>query len=375
MIIISFDAVGDDEFERLASYPVFGAFVKDAAVFRNVPSLFVSNTYPIHASVATGVCPGRHQLIANNEPYPSRNPIWNSREDGINARTLWQAAHEKRIETAAFFWPVTAYSKTIRWNMPEVLARPGSSQLLTSLMAGNALMQAKLFLKHRRLFEGLKQPQLDNFATACACDILRGKKPGLCFIHLVAYDTICHKYGKGSSELTFALEALDKNLAALLNAAGDTDVLIFTDHSQINVRHVVMINAIIMEAGLESKGCFFECCGGSAFFHAGALNEEEIKFVKDRVEITECFRRFISDDEMVESGYEGYAAFGITAKAGYSFEAYPKRIKATHGYATDMPDYNVFYMAKGFGLTPGEKSGGSLLDIAPLAAKRLGLNM
>jgi predicted AlkP superfamily pyrophosphatase or phosphodiesterase len=236
-------------------------------------------------------------------------------------------------------------------------------------------MQARLFLKHRKLFDGIKQPQLDNFATACACDILREKKPGLCFIHLVAYDALCHKYGKGSDELTFALEALDKNLAAILNAAGDTDVLIFTDHSQINVRHVVLINAIIMEAGLESRRCFFECCGGSAFFHAGTLNDEQINFVKARAEAVEGFRRFLNDDEMVESGYEGRAAFGVTAKAGYSFEAYAKRIKATHGYAADMPDYRVFYMAKGFGLTPGEQSGGSLLDIAPLAAKRLGLRM
>jgi predicted AlkP superfamily pyrophosphatase or phosphodiesterase len=259
--------------------------------------------------------------------------------------------------------------------MPEVLAQPGENQILTSLKAGSALTQAKLFLKYRRKFDGIKQPQLDNFAAACACEILRAEKPGLCFIHLVAYDAICHKYGKGSEELTFALEALDKNLAAILNAAGDTDVLIFNDHSQINVRNVVVINEILKDTGLDVHGCFFECCGGSAFFHAGTLNADQIDYVKERVEKYEGFRRFLNDDEMVESGYEGRAAFGITAKAGYSFEAYAKRIKATHGYALDMPDYRVFYMAKGFGLAPGIRKGGSLLDIAPLAAKRLGLRL
>jgi hypothetical protein len=372
LLIISFDAVGDDEFERLAGYPAIGAFIKSAAVYRDVSTVFVSNTYPIHTSVATGLPPGQHGLRANTEARPVRDPVWNSNEDGIQTRTLWQAAREEGIDTAAVFWPVTAYSKTIRWNMPEVLARPGKSQLLTSLRAGSPLTQLQLFLKHRKLFEGVKQPQLDNFATACMCDILRRKKPGLALIHFTAYDTLCHMHGKGGRELDTAFEALDKNLAALLEAAKDEgDVLIFSDHSQINVHTVVTINDLICD--MEPDECFFECCGGSAFFHSNGLSEWRIDEVKRRVEKSEGFRRFLMPEEMRQSGYQGHAAFGIAAQAGYCYEAYPKDIKATHGYALDMPDYKVFYMARGFGLKSGEHTGGSLLDIAPLVAKRLKL--
>jgi predicted AlkP superfamily pyrophosphatase or phosphodiesterase len=397
MLVISFDAVGNDEFERLLSYPTVGAFAKNAAVFRDVSTVFVSNTYPIHTSVATGLPPGKHGLRANTEPYPARHPVWNSGEGGIKARTVWQAAREKGIDTAAVFWPVTAYSTSIRWNMPEVLARPGKSQLITSLKAGNALMQLQLFLRHRKLFEGVKQPQLDNFATACMCDILHSKKPGLALIHFTVYDTLCHRHGKGSKELSAAFETLDKNLAALLDAAKDEpDVLIFSDHSQINVHTVVTVNDLLKEMKLNN--CFFECCGGSAFFNANGLSRKLTDEVKRRVEESEGFRRFLTEDEMREAGYftqenasteeaavnsavnndapfQDQAAFGFTAQAGYSYEAYPKEDKATHGYALDMPNYKVFYMVKGFGLAPGERRGGSLLDIAPLVAKRLELTM
>ena len=76
---------------------------------------------------------------------------------------------------------------------------------------------------------------------------------------------------------------------------------------------------------------------------------------------------------MTESGYGG-AAFGFCAEAGYCYAAFPRGHKAEHGYPADMPGYSVFYMARGFGLAPGVADGkGSLLDIAPLAAKKLGI--
>jgi hypothetical protein len=221
MLIISFDSVGDSEFARLAEYPAFSAFHGQSAVFRAVSSLFLSNTYPVHTSVATGVAPGEHGVLSNTEPFPSRHPVWNSREAGIRAQTLWQAAAKHGVDTAAVFWPVTAYSKTIRYNIPEVLARPGKSQLITSLRAGSARLQLKLFLRHRALLDGIRQPNLDNFATACMADILREHRPGLALIHLTAYDALCHEHGKDSGALETAFEALDRNLGILLEAAGN----------------------------------------------------------------------------------------------------------------------------------------------------------
>ena len=386
MLIISFDAVGNNEFECLAEYPAFQAFIKQSAVFRDIPSIFLSNTYPIHTSVATGVMPNIHGVISNTEPFPSRHPVWNTDENMIRSKTLWQAAAEKRIKTAAVFWPVTAFSKSIRYNIPEVLARPGKSQIMTSLKAGSTLLQLKMFLRHRKLLDGIRQPNLDSFATACMADILREYNPGLALIHLTAYDSLCHHNGRGSAALTAAYESLDRSLAILLDAAGEgREVILFSDHSQINVHTSLEPNNTLVTAGLLSRnnggyspgqsGCFVECCGGAAFFHAGTLPSKRVDKLRKCFKQSEGFRRFLTDMEMRESGRDN-VAFGFCADAGYCYEAYASGEKANHGYPLDMPGYTMFYMARGFDLKPGSViQGGSLLDIAPLAARRLGLDV
>ncbi|MDR2888460.1 MAG: ectonucleotide pyrophosphatase/phosphodiesterase, partial [Lachnospiraceae bacterium] len=236
MLIISFDAVGDSELDELMSYPTIASFAKEAAIVREVSTIFASNTYPIHTSVVTGVKPAVHGICANIEPFPALFPQWKSAEKGIRAKTLWQAAKESGIDTATVFWPVTAGAKTIRYNIPEVLARPGESQIITSLKAGSKYLQLKYFLKYRPTINRTNlQPGLDNFATACMADIMRHERPGLCLIHLTAYDTMRHKYGKNSTAIRVALETLDHNLSLLLEAAGDRPVILFSDHSQLEV--------------------------------------------------------------------------------------------------------------------------------------------
>ena len=381
MLIISLDAVGDDEYERLSAMPVFASIAAQSAVCRGVQTVFVSNTYPIHTSVSTGVMPNSHGLISNTECFPAKHPVWNDRDGLVRAKTIWETAAEKGIESAAVFWPVTARSKAIRYNIPEVLAQPGKSQAFTSLKAGSKLLQLRMLMRHGNLLDGIGQPGRDNFAAACMADIIRTRKPGLALMHLTAYDSICHENGKGSEALDEAIESLDRNLGVLLDAAGGAgDVLVFTDHSQINVHTSVSPNEALVEMGLllfedgayslGAGGCFFECCGGSAFFHAGSLGPPVIGEVREAAAQSVGFRRFLTGGELSVSGYEN-AAFGICAKAGYVYESFASGHKAEHGYPPDMPDYNVFYMARGFGLDPGNKEGGSLLDIAPLVVNAL----
>ena len=384
MLIISFDAVGDDKYDELARYPAVSAFAGQSTVFRGVSTVFLSNTYPVHTSVATGAAPSAHGVISNTEPFPRRHPFWLNREDGIKVKTIWQAAGEKGIDTAAVFWPATAFSGTIRYNVPEVLARPGKNQLMTSLQAGSKNLQLKLFLRHRALLDGIRQPALDRFATACMADILREYKPGLALIHLTAYDAICHEQGKNGAAIRTAYESLDRNLAILLAAAGgERDVVVFSDHGQIDVHTTVDPNDVLADAGflwrkeseyqIGESGCFIECCGGAAFFHGGALGAGALDDMRGRLSRAKGFRRFLTDGEMRESGRENLA-FGFCPQAGYCYEAFGSGHKANHGYPLDMPDYQVFYMVRGTGFGRGAAArGGSLLDIAPLVAGRLGL--
>jgi len=385
MLIISYDSIGDTQFEKLVKYPAFNALSKQSAVFRGVSGVFLSNTYPVHTSVATGVHPREHGVTSNIEPFPSSKPAWNCDERSIRAKTIWQMAAEKGIKTAAVLWPVTAFSKSIKYNIPEVRALPGETQLKTSMKAGSPILQLIIFLRYGKIMKGYKQPDLDNFTAASSAEILRKKKPGLALVHFTAYDSFCHDHGPESAALDDALEAMDKNLKTLLDAAEsyEKDVIVFSDHSQIGVHTVIDPNINLVKEGLLNQddsgysagesGCFFECAGGSAFFHAGKLSADQTGKIRIKTESSEGFRRMLSADEISVSGMEK-AAFGFCAKAGYCYEPAGAVKKGNHGYPLDMDNYRVFYMAKGCGLAPGSVShGGSLLDIAPLVIQHLNL--
>ncbi len=241
LLLISFDAVGDDQFTCLAALPHFARLLRRAQVRRGVSSVFVSNTYPVHTSVATGLPPGRHGLVSNTEPFPKRHPQWRYLERDIKAPTLWQEAAKQGLRVAAVLWPVTGGSKSIRWNIPELMTQPGENQILLNLRLGSKLLQIMAMLRHGKLMDGIAQPALDYFSTACMADILRRKNPDLALVHLTAYDSLCHHHGLGAPQLETALDALDENLGALLAAAGEREIILFSDHAQlrIHVRHAL----------------------------------------------------------------------------------------------------------------------------------------
>lgn len=385
LLIISYDAVGDREFPRLMEYPNFARLAKNAAVAREVTSIFLSNTYPVHTSVATGVHPVKHGLINNTHPFPKKHPKWCFEAAQIKAKTLWQAAAEKGLTVASVLWPVTGGAKEIRWNIPELLVLPGQNQLKENLTYGSKRIQIRSYLRHRRLLDGIRQPALDNFTAACAADLLRREKPDLTFIHFTAYDSLCHEYGRDSRQLETAFEALDQNLGLVLRAAPkDTDVLLFSDHAQLAAGTPVDPNEILTQLKylqLDAKGnylpggCYFECCGGSGFFHPGKLPPKQIARVKELTGRHSGFHRFLTSDEMYVCG-RGKLPFGFAVKPGYCCDAFPHGHISNHGFPLDYDDYQVFYLAGGPSFAKSKvQTGGSLLDIAPLAASVLGLNM
>ena len=385
LLIISFDAVGDKEFNRLLQYPNFEAMAGRSAIVHKVKSVFLSNTYPVHTSVVTGVEPVEHGLINNTERKPLHHPRWWYDAKRIKATTLWDEAHKKGLSVASVLWPVTGKAKAIKWNVPESLADYGKSQVLTNFKNGSKRLQLKLLLQYGSMIDGINQPTLDNFTTCCMRDILTKKQPDLALVHFTAYDTLCHRHGVESNELNNALEALDNNLGILLKAAGkDYNVIVFSDHAQLPAEKDILPNKMLAEkfglteeteSGYDMSKCYFECCGGSAFFREYKLDDEDIEKVKVEVAQLEGFNRFLTVEEMRISGRED-EAFGFCASVGYAIHDFSSNEKANHGYPLDYDKYEVFYMGSGPDFQAGTvEEGGSLLDIAPLANEILGLSM
>jgi hypothetical protein len=384
LLVVSFDALGDRVFDRAASLPNTAAFLRSAALTRGVSSVFLTNTYPIHASIVTGRLPEEHGLISNTQPFPVRHPAWCYRSSDIRTKTLWQAAAEKGLTTAAVLWPVTGGAPEIRWNLPEIAIRPTESQLLMNMKYGTRLTQLRLWLKYRHLMDGISQPALDRFSSACMADILRRHQPDLALMHFTAYDSLCHKHGEDFAVLDKALRVMDEGFGMLLEAAGDqAGVILFSDHGQLPVQKSVLPNNLLVEMGLLGRdeqgyvpgesGCFIECCGGSAFVHPGTLKDSSP--IRRKLEQSPGFNRWLTGGEMRACGRPELPA-GFCALPGYHYEAFDSGEKGQHGYPADYGGYGVFYAARGASISQGKRlTGGSLLDITPLALRLLGAGL
>ena len=349
IIVISFDGVGDKEFEKLArdskNYPNIAKFKEQSLYRGNLKTIFVSNTQPVHTTISTGKLPREHGVISNYQRPNSHR--WVRKAKKIRSVTIWDMANKRSMDTAAIFWPVTCGAK-IRWNMP-------------GMCVGSHLFQLRSLLKHGRELIGInrqaQQPYLDNFAAAVACDLFRTHSPDLTLIHLLAYDAIRHKVGSKSEELNIARKSLDKNLGLILAAADKRTVLICSDHSHLDVEHTIDLDD---RFGAD----LYEQCGGCAFF----------KRRMDDIESYPWFGRFLTRNEMEESGYADLAACGIAARVGYSFGnvAY----MSNHGYPADYEDYRVFYAVRGEAFTPGSlvsASVGDVREVTEVVMRELGL--
>ncbi|OJF77383.1 MAG: hypothetical protein BKP49_02665 [Treponema sp. CETP13] len=395
LLLISFDAVGSDELSILSQQPNFQKLMKDGTVFKDMKTVFVSNTYPIHCSVATGVDPCYHGLCSNTLVNPAKSTFWNYDSRILKHKTLWKAAAEKGLSVGNVLWPVTGSCASIKWNIPEIAVPRGESQLKANLKSGSVWLQIIEFLRHKKLLDGVNQPQLDSFAIHCAQDIISKKNPDLFIIHLTIYDSMCHKYGRLSDESKFALHFLDDCLGVLIKECqkinkkvGDpedsTQFVIFSDHAQLDVSKNINPNKILADKGFLSMHpventtfgnsasrinnwrCFFQYSGGSAFFFTAptkgekrseekgdksenyriGLSSSELRNLQDEILSLEGVERLLTEDELKESGFAdcpfcGGAKFGIAAKEGWYFDEQHWE-KATHGYTTMVPSNNSF---------------------------------
>ena len=376
VLVISFDSVSDKVFEAMAfdskNYPNVAKFREAAYYQGGIKTVFVSNTYPVHTTISTGKQPKDHGIISNLLP-PKKNGErpWAQMAKNIKAKTIWEAAREKKLRTAAMLWPVTCGAE-IDYHMPEVHPEKGQNMLLRSLLYGSAFFQLSALSRHggkivkaiKSLAQGGGQPELDNFTTAVTCDVLKNKKPDLTLVHLIAYDTLFHFSGSNGKEIGIARKALDDNLGKLLESSSRDTVIVFSDHSQLDVNEIINLNALY---GSD----VFEQAGGSAFAGKGAEG------LTGGLEEQPWFGRYLTKDELEESGYSGQAVFGIAAKPGCIFSE-SGAYKGNHGYPVDYENYNVFYSVKGKNFAPGQEQTWlkkRVTDITAIIAKELDLDM
>lgn len=414
LVIISVDALNAGDLEKMQSLPGFKKLLDRGAYAREVVGVYPSLTYVAHTTIVTGVYPDRHGVTNNEVFQPGHGEMdWYWFKEYIKVPTLYDIARKSGMKSGALLWPVTGRAD-IDFNMPEIKAPKGQSQLWAVLSNGSPLFLLECQLKYGKLRSGISQPNLDDFVTASAINLIRSEKPNLLLIHLTDLDDHRHRYGTKSGEAYKALERQDRRLGEIVQAAVDAGIyedcvfVVLGDHGFLDVKHKISLNSVFKKEGLIDTApdgkladwkAFQHSCDGSAYIYiknkndletrqkvesimASLLNDSSsgIEALYGREEMARL-RAGGDADYMVEAregycfvnGWEGAAVSGvITGEAPLGEE---KKV-ATHGYLPDKKGGSTIFVISG----PGVKKGAvlqriNMIDEAPTMAALLGLEM
>lgn len=378
-IIISFDAIDTNDFKYIKTLHSFKGLIEDSSYSDKVESVYPSLTYPCHTSISTGMLPINHGIINNIKLQPKRNPPdWYWEQKYIKSKTIYDVAKEKGFRTCALLWPVTAKSKTLDLNLPEIFAnRPWQNQILVSALNGTIPFQLKVNKLFGNLRDGLKQPNLDNFTFESLMYVLKKDLADFILVHLTDVDAHKHKFGTNSNEVKEALKRQDNRLSQVINFLkenniyDDSTLIVLGDHSFKNANYVIKLNKLFLENGLislDSKGniksfdTYCNYCDGSAYIYINknsSLKKETLynlinNFSKEN---NNCIKSIFSTNEALNFGADKNCAFMLEANDDYYFinsykgniieKTFGKHDIATHGYFPKDNDYKTIFMIKG----------------------------
>lgn len=407
LVIISLDSLGfRDINEHRSELPTLNKLVNGGTWVKEVKGIYPTLTYPSHTTIITGQYPNVHGIVNNTKIQTQRrSPDWFWYQKDVKVPTLYDLARKQNLKTAAFLWPVTAGSK-INYNLAEIFPnRIWTNQVLVSLKASSPLFILEMNQKYGKLRNGIHQPQLDEFITACAVDTIKNKKPNLTLLHLVDMDSMRHRYGVRSDEAMEALHRLDNHVAKVIaatKAAGtfeDTNFVILGDHYQINVDKMIHLNTLFAKRGWVTPRpdqtfkndwrVMAKTCDGCTYIYT--RNFDQLERLRDLLSGVEGIERIYSQQEAIARGADPECTLMVEAKAGYYFtdeseraqvveKVMPEmmgdadRYQGVHGYAPDKPGYKTTLIFNGPMVKENQTiDQANLVDEAPTFAKLLGL--
>lgn len=400
LLVLSFDALGGEDYEYMKKLPEFKEFLDLAARCLNVSSIYPSVTYACHTSIVTGKYPKNHGITSNTLLQQNRvnSPDWYWQRKYVKSDTIYDVALRNKNTVGAFLWPVTAKSN-IQYLLPEIFPnRKWDNQILTSLRNGKPLFLLDLFKRYRHMLNGIKQPNLDDFVTESVIYTLKKHSPDMMLVHFTDLDTARHDYGVYSKEAYAAINRLGNRFKKIMDTLKDvklfdeTVVVILGDHFQLDYKSRVKLNHLLADGGyltinndkIVNWNVVAKSNAGSAYIYSkdGFSDNFELEkyLLSLQVDPENGIERILTGEEAALEGADPNCEFMLEASAGYVFTDMlgggDKGKKADHGYhPTNKSDYATFYAMAGAGVVPGVVDAMSLVDIAPTWARLLGLEL
>src|SRR5947207_5279797 len=261
IIVISIDGLASFYWRDPAvRAPVLRRLAERGVLAAGMECVFPSTTWPTHVSLATGVSPRAHGVVANHilnrdtlQPEDlTGDPIYDAPKL-LRARTVYDRAHGAGLRTAAIDWPATRNATTLDFNLPffkdqhvfETQTARGVWEELRAL--GYPLhRQGEWAELPKRFFK-------DEMVGSVASHVARRHEPDLLLVHFLCVDSLQHLYGPRSPEAYWAMAYVDERIGRLLATLPDpeqTTVFVVSDHGFLPVTREIRPNVRLRTLGL-----------------------------------------------------------------------------------------------------------------------------
>ncbi|MDX2418211.1 MAG: ectonucleotide pyrophosphatase/phosphodiesterase [Xanthomonadales bacterium] len=370
LILISIDGFRWDYMDRYSTPNMDRIAISGSKAERLLP-VFPTLTFPNHYSIATGLYPEHHGIVANDFPDPARN-LWYSLKDRemvedrqfYAGEPIWVTAESQGMVAASFFFvgteaPIKGVSPT-HWRSydKKISGQERVDQVLNWLQASEQ------------------------------------SRPHIYTLYFEDVDDHSHWYGPDSEENTGAIGRVDSYIGRLLDGleqlpyADQVNIILLSDHGQgaylenqqayLLADHVDLADTHIVEGGsylflhldVDEPGPTIERTAERAAEIVATVNNT-----------WKYGRAYLPEDTPVQWHVENNPRFPdviLMPEAGYavlSSEAKTHKInKGDHGWAPETPAMHGFFVACGPNIKPGVSLGAvNNIDVYPLMLSILGL--
>ncbi len=403
LIVLSVDGMRPDFYRRPDEFglkiPNLRKLAASGSSADAVESIYPSTTYPAHATLVTGARPRAHGIyshLASRDPTGGARP-WHWFARALRVPTLWDAAHEARLTTAAISWPVSA-GAAIDYNIPEIW-NPAAPEPERDFETAARHSTPGLFDELSRALGPLLAggpATSDRLRSEVAIYLWRRHRPHLLLVHFIHYDALAHRYGPTAPESLAAIEEVDAEIGRIAQAieSGPATLVVLSDHGFVSVDkdaapHVVLLEEKLFERAADGhpvrKRLGTIHAGGSfAVYWLEPPTSDDRRALEgaiQRISDTGAVADVLDRAKLEALGADPEAEFILDAAPGFSFSdrfegslIEPARDRGTHGQLPSRPGLGAAFVAVGPGIAAGRNLGRvELTQIAPTLARLLGL--
>lgn len=356
VLVFSVDAMVYEDLQHLRSCRNTKKYFQNACGVRHIRSIYPTVTYPAHTTILTGCYPASHGVISNTHfTTGSTEYEWLWDASNVKVPDVITAAKDQGYTTGAVFWPVTGNHKAVDYLIDEYWCPHEGETLLGGFAnMGSSPEMLKIIEKNQHLLPNggklgrvalMDHPQIDHFLISCACDIIREYSPEFMLVHNGNIDDARHKYGVFNEEVLHGLDLVDLWIGQLMRALEDsghlhdTDVIIVSDHGQMDLSRVIKLNVFFADAGLIQVDENGNLRDWTAFCCSNAMSA--MVYLKDPANVQDYAKTYAVLQKMAAEGIYGFTtvytkdetkAMGLDGDFSFVLE--------TDGYTSFSTDWN-----------------------------------